>query len=572
MKFGEILDSFRLYRPLKKIGGYFFDSRKLQSDLDVAVDLWRLKQGINSWSRVISNVDAKFSAGNLLIISMTNIPFLAKAHALLAVGLRERGYRPYILCSSGSRWAHRYFALFGIRDLIFWDRCLVCFAPEAGHVDGVVDEFLASNPTIQDFKNWQFHGVYVGKLALSTMIRREMRGQFDFNDPTKATLLRKWLWDTINYVLVAEKMLAQYPVQKMIVRDAGYIPNGVIYEVGLNRGTDAIRFESAQMMGQWMVKRYSIDTRGQALFSISPDTWERLHDLPLTGIQEQALTADFIERYDPGSKRDLYQYQQGKHQLSRKDVIASLNLDPRKKTAAVFAHISWDANFFDGEDVFDDFEHWLVETVRIACDNTNLNWVIKLHPANVYKLRREGKEMIEEVEMVALHRLWPLPGHIKIMHADTPINTWSLFPVIDYGLTVRGTIGMELPCFGIPTVTAGTGRYNDYGFTIDPKTRTAYRDLLLSLHTVPRLDARQVELARRHAYWVFLHRQASFDEFSKMSTKVLEDPGHPLHHNLTITTRLPEGFQDAPQFQAFMDWLAGNEGSDFIHQSQGSYS
>ena len=34
-----------------------------------------------------------------------------------------------------------------------------------------------------------------------------------------------------------------------------------------------------------------------------------------------------------------------------------------------------------------------------------------------------------------------------------------LFKVIDYGITVRGTIGIELPCFGIPVITAGTGRY-----------------------------------------------------------------------------------------------------------------
>ena len=53
-----------------------------------------------------------------------------------------------------------------------------------------------------------------------------------------------------------------------------------------------------------------------------------------------------------------------------------------------------------------------------------------------------------------------LPGHVKLMRADTGINTFSLFDVADYGLTVRGTIGMELPCFGIPVVTAGTGRYS----------------------------------------------------------------------------------------------------------------
>jgi hypothetical protein len=49
-----------------------------------------------------------------------------------------------------------------------------------------------------------------------------------------------------------------------------------------------------------------------------------------------------------------------------------------------------------------------------------------------------------------------VPGK-RLMAADTEINTFSLFKIADYGLTVRGTIGMALPCFGIPVATAGTG-------------------------------------------------------------------------------------------------------------------
>ncbi|MGC1379109.1 MAG: hypothetical protein WA821_22965, partial [Anaerolineales bacterium] len=122
----------------------------------------------------------------------------------------------------------------------------------------------------------------------------------------------------------------------------------------------------------------------------------------------------------------------------------------------------------------------------------------------------------------------------------------------------------ELPCFGIPVVTAGTGRYNGYGFTIDPPTRAAYTDCLLNLQSVHRLDLDQVALARRHAYWVFLHRQASFDEFSKMSSQVLKDPNHPLHHNLQMSVQSHDDFVNAPKFQAFMEWVAKGIESDFI--------
>jgi hypothetical protein len=49
----------------------------------------------------------------------------------------------------------------------------------------------------------------------------------------------------------------------------------------------------------------------------------------------------------------------------------------------VFSQVLWDANLFYGEDLFEDAGEWFVETVRVACANSAMNWLIKLHPANV---------------------------------------------------------------------------------------------------------------------------------------------------------------------------------------------
>src|SRR5262249_50962963 len=156
----------------------------------------------------------------------------------------------------------------------------------------------------------------------------------------------------------------------------------------------------------------------------------------------------------------------------------------------------WDEALFFGNDLFDDFEHWLLETTRAACQNRNLNWIIKLHPANVIKLLDHQKTQTPS-ELVVLSQLGPLPEHVKILPADTDINTQSLFPLIDYGLTVRGTIGLELPCFGIPVLLAGTGRYSGKGFTIDPETREEYLKQLMSLHEVAPLSDEIVQMARQ---------------------------------------------------------------------------
>ena len=57
-----------------------------------------------------------------------------------------------------------------------------------------------------------------------------------------------------------------------------------------------------------------------------------------------------------------------------------LELEVNKKTATIFAHILWDATYFYGDSIFDDYEQWLIETIRLANRNDAVNWIIKLHP------------------------------------------------------------------------------------------------------------------------------------------------------------------------------------------------
>jgi hypothetical protein len=547
---------FRYIQQLQKSirirqGKYFND---LKNDLTETSKAWH---GVE-----VSRQSA--SKGSVLIISFSNLPFLLKAHGLLGYLFQRMGYRPVLITNSGNNWASKYCSIFGVKDIINWNRELENIVlPQETH--RVIDQFLSTLTNAQQIKTFAYKGANIGKHSFSTLIRKELKGTMDLTNPDFRLKFKTYLLDACKTVDLTRLVIEKYRVTKVIVRDAGYLPNGAIYETALQHNIEALRFESAQMLSEWQVKKYNAATKGQALFSLSPDKWEHVRHTPLTPQQASALQQDFVERYDPKSDRDMYKYQQGKVNFSKDQVIRDLVLDRSKKTAVVFSHITWDANFFDGEDLYDNFEHWLVETVRIAIKNPNLNWVIKLHPANVYKLAREndGKGVEVETELEALAQLGPLPEHVKIMRAANPINTWSLISVTDYGLTVRGTIGMELPCLGIPVVTAGTGRYSRYGFTIDPDTREEYERTLLNLHLQPKLDDNTIELARRHAYWVFLNRTVNFNSISVMTSTVLNDPNHPLHHNFTFKPGLKSKLE-GQELQDFSAWLDAGKHSDYL--------
>jgi len=183
-------------------------------------------------------------------------------------------------------------------------------------------------------------------------------------------------------------------------------------------------------------------------------------------------------------------------------------LSKEDKIAIIYSHILYDNIYFYGTDLFYNYNEWLVETVRTACKNKNIKWFIKIHPSNIW--RREINST-EYLEMIVLNKYFKkLPDHIKIIGADTNISPLSWMQTADFGITVRGTVGLEMACIGKPVITAGTGRYEGVGFTIDSKNREEYTRRLLELPENADFTEEQAVLARKYAYALFIGKNFDF--------------------------------------------------------------
>jgi hypothetical protein len=159
-------------------------------------------------------------------------------------------------------------------------------------------------------------------------------------------------------------------------------------------------------------------------------------------------------------------------------------------------------------------------------------------------------------------RIGRLPPHVSLLSADSDISTFSLFPVMDYCLTVRGTAGLEAACLGIPILTGGTGRYDRKGFTIDSATPQQYLQHIAHIQEIPRLSPAQIELAERYAYGLFLLRPLSL---SSVSLEFDKKYGEENSFNLVeINTRTRKDWEEAPDLRAFADWVTKSDEQDFL--------
>src|SRR5439155_5180288 len=218
---------------------------------------------------------------------------------------------------------------------------------------------------------------------------------------------------------------------------------------------------------------------------------------------------------------------------------------------------------FYGEDLFADQEEWFVETVRAASENPRVNWIVKLHPANVRKLRREGLAGELDEERAIRERIGELPAHVAVLRPESDVSTRSIFEAADYGITIRGSVGFELPCLGVPVLTAGTGFYSGRGLTVDSASAEEYLSRLRRIEEIPPPTPEQVEPARRHAYALFRLRPLRFSSFLA-TIRPLSEMGHPLDHDVEIRVRTREELESADDLRRFASWALDSAELDYL--------
>jgi hypothetical protein len=435
----------------------------------------------------------------VLVAGWPTADLAAQQTPILAAFIRA-GFAPVVLLGSRSTPSRSLYEAAGAKEFAFWNE-LQPSRTMAGDLTP-----LSSQDDLLALKH---EGLSVGRYALSTMMRNTRCGRFDLGNPiTKATAL-KWLQKTLDGAAFADQLVRRWKPDAILVTDQGYTPIGPLFERCVNEGTPAYSSNAGHRDNTVVLKRYGRDNIDSHPYSLSAASWETMRRRPWSPAEWDAVAAELAHSYRSGQWFGEVGTQFDKVFPSRGDLIRRLSLDPSHRTVLLFPHIFWDGTFFWGHDLFPDYEAFFTEALKIAYETPGANWIVKIHPANVVKDRRDGFAGRSN-EMRVIDAMGKPPAHVKVLDATTDISTLSLFEIGDVCVTVRGTVGIEAACFGLATVTGGTGRYDGHGFTIDPQTPEAFRDALRRVDQLEKPSAAAIELARRYAHGVLLERPVSY--------------------------------------------------------------
>jgi hypothetical protein len=477
----------------------------------------------------------------LLVVGMQSVRAVS-LESIIVQAFRAAGYEITVLASHDYRVARAYRAL-GVNRIIYFDDLWRPGAARAlpAHWSG---------ETVRALSSLEHDGIACGKYALSTMMRRTRNGLVGLGAPELKRDVGAALRYSFEAADVARRVLERERPDAALFLDRGYSPAGELFDACVANGVVVYTWNAAHRNNTLMLKRYTAENRDVHPSSLSAQSWSAVQKAPWGEREEHAVVDELVHCYDSGEWYGEVGTQFNKSSVTADLLRERLQLDPAKRTAVIFPHIFWDATFFWGVDLFDDYEHWFLEVVRAAAANDRLNWIIKVHPANVIKDRRDGVVGLPSELRLLNREFAELPGHIRVIPADTDISTLSLYAIMDYCLTVRGTVGIEAACFGKQVLTAGTGRYDGLGFTLDASDRAEYLNRLGYLEQLPLPSADRVERARRYAYGVFLCRPLPL---SALQMEYRQDSHATLH--VAYRAQFVADLLSSPDIRGLVGWI-----------------
>lgn len=439
--------------------------------------------------------------GSLLIVSGRgmNISW-AQIWSMLSIAVRLRGYNGLVLTMRKQRLLNLYFFSLGLKPVYIDEYPHPITVPEE------IENLLSKANNYDSYSAISYKQAPVGQIALSTYSRHYGTGLIDYDDSKVRNYVNDWVVRICFYYDMADALYHTHNVTMLFFTEVFMEEYGAFYYAALNSDRNIVRFAGTIRDDAFILQHLTRSNDRIHHSSIDTSTWNAIKNSPVTNKIESELMQNFQDRYGARWHRSKRNHP-NTIQMGVEDARAQLGIKPGRKVAVIYSHILYDTLFFFGTDLFEDYSKWLVETVRAAIENPQVDWLVKVHPSNLW--RGEIDSLLKgkyEEEKLLKGVFGALPSHVRIVGADTNISPLTWFQMADYGVTVRGTSGLEMSALGKTVITAGTGRYEGNGFTVDPKDALEYISLLKSLHNLEPPSDEQIRLAKLYAHAIFIRK------------------------------------------------------------------
>jgi len=482
---------------------------------------------------------------------------LLHVETAIAAALKLRGYNVHaVICDSPSSACVKREVADGIPFENWRQLCGNCMAANRGVLElmGIpyssVGDFVSQDTrkalwaraeqcTPDNVRELSHNGVTIGHNVVSSLIRYRRGFAVDIEEG----VLQQYAYSALLIAESARVAIERFRPSRVFMSHGVYVDWGPALHTALSEGVPVTTWKSSYLSARFYFQQ--VGGGNLDLYRLSDRAWQERRATPLTAEEEKDLDVALHTRYHKPVAFDVQRLHRNMGETER--FRSHYRLDPAKPVWGVMCHINWDSVADYSPMAYASFNEWIIDTVEQVSRIPEVQWLIKVHPVEASYDREVGVEQLIET------RFPNLPPHVKLIPATEQISPLEFFDMLDGGVTVYGTAGLELALAGKPVVLAGEAHYGRKGFTEDGLDVATYRSLLARAGSIGRPTAEQTALARQYAYSVFIQRQVPLP--------VVRDP-HSLWWNLQHEKRE----QLLPGAEPFLDFICDRviDGEDFI--------
>ncbi|MBA3341089.1 MAG: hypothetical protein H0T48_04570 [Gemmatimonadaceae bacterium] len=453
--------------------------------------------------------------GTMLFWVPGGMPLLLHVEASIAAALRLRGHNVHaVICNAPYRGCAIRTVQEGVPINRWRDACPVCTKKTTGVLETMGIPYSYNGDFLTDEERdelwdrtagltWEtldalsYDGVSIGRNVRSSVARYLQGAALAGHEG----IIREYAYSGLVSACAAARALERFDPWRVFMSHGTYIDWGPALHTAFDRGIPVTGWKASYLSWHFYL-RHVEDPAHIDFKKLSAQAWDEVRATDLSPEQNARLDKFFEDRYQKQISFDMKRPTTYSHDVT--DLRAKY-APVGKPVWAVLAHINWDSVSDYAPMAYPSFDEWMLATIAQAIDVPEVQWLIKIHPVEAWDNPASGVQRLIE-------RNFPsLPDHVRVIPAEENISPANLFELIDGGVTVYGTGGLELALRGKPVILAGEAHYGGLGFTHEGQTPQGYRDLLRRAASLEPLTRDQRSDVRKYAYSHFVQRQVPLE-------------------------------------------------------------
>jgi hypothetical protein len=488
-----------------------------------ALRLWKRKRNAAAMQGLYKSVDYLHEESSVLFWVPGGMPLLLDVEGAVAAALKLRQNKIHaIVCDGVFIACVKREITDGVSIHDWGDACNTCkqtcsnTLTQLGVPHSFIGDYVSDDELILAKKQaihakWEtltsikYGNVSIGR-NIKSGIQRYLKG---YPLPEEPRLVEEYAYSGLVCAMAAHNAIKKIKPNKVIMSHGVYVDWGPALQTALELKIPIAVWLSSYLPARFYW-RHVTDRDFIDPHNMSDLAWKKISSKAINVNEANRLEAYFVDRYQKNASFDMKHLMPYTGRVA--EALARYRLEKAKPIWGILAHINWDAVSDFAPMLYDSFNEWMLDTLEIAKNVPEVQWLVKVHPA-------EAWDSLEGVEQLIKAKFPKLPDNIRVLPADENISPMDFFNMVDGAVSVYGTSGLELATKGKPVILAGDAHYGKKGFTLDAKDKDDYHKLLRNTPAITSLNPYQVELAKIYAYYYFILRQIPLSVVSNPNDK-----------------------------------------------------